>query len=92
MAALAHGMPIISTTPAAPYPDLHDGETLLLAPVGDGAALVAACLRVLADTELRRWLGENARRLSDRFTWDNIAARSLTAYDLLVTPRRGSAE
>ena len=91
MAALAHGMPIVTTTPAVFYPDLHDGETLMLAPVGDGATLEAACLRVLSEPELRRRLGENARRLSDRFTWESIAAASLTAYDSLVTPPFGSA-
>lgn len=91
MAALAHGMPIISTTPAALYPDLKDGETLLLAPVGDAVALAEACLRVLADTELRQRLGENARRLAGRFTWESIAAASLTAYEPLLAPTRGDA-
>jgi len=89
MAALAHGMPIISTTPAAPYPDLHDGETLLLAPVGDGAGLVAACLRLLEDASLRRRLGENARRLSERFTWDSIAELSMATYQDRLTFRSG---
>lgn len=79
MAALAHGLPILTTPPAVPYPDLIDGETLLLLPP-DPAAWVQAAARVLAEVELKQKLGENARRLSERFTWPAIAATTLTAY------------
>lgn len=79
MAALAHGMPILTTPPAVPYPDLIDGETLLLAPP-DAAALTAAAHRILSDADRRRGLGETARRLSERFTWPAIAAATLAAY------------
>ncbi len=49
MAALEHGMPIVTTTPEVPYPDLVDGETLLLAPPDDAAAQTDACVRILSD-------------------------------------------
>ncbi len=91
MAALAHGMPIVSTWPSVPYPDLHDGETLLLAPARDADAMTAACLNVLADQDLRQRLGESARRLAERFTWESIAARSLAAYSAAGASSLGEA-
>jgi len=81
MAALAHGMPIVSARPVVPYPDLVAGETLLLAPPDDIPGLSDAVERLLLDEKLRRRLGENARHLSGKFTWDALAAAHLQAYD-----------
>ena len=83
MAALEHGMAIVSTQPSVPYPDLADGETLLLAPPDDVAALTAACARILSDPELRSRLGKNARALSHQFSWQSIAKRHLDNYEAL---------
>ncbi len=89
MAALAHGLPIVTTTPRVPYPDLVDGEIVLLAPPGDAPALAAAVQRALADPALRQRLSTNARRLAQRFTWENIAAASVAAYQtILANPTR----
>ena len=85
MAALEHGMPIVTTTPSVPYPDLVDGETLLLAPPDDAEALTTACARILSDSELRSRLGKNARALSQQFSWQSIAKRHLDSYELLAT-------
>ena len=82
MAALEHGMAIVSTNPSVPYPDLVDGETLLLTPPNDAEALTAACVRILTDSELRSRLGENARALSQQFSWQSIAKRHLQSYEL----------
>lgn len=80
MAALAHGMPIVTTRPAVPYRDLIDGETLLLAEIGDGPGLAAACVRVLTDAGLRWRLRHQALQLADKSSWTRIAAWSLAAY------------
>jgi len=85
MAALEHGMAIVSTPSRVPYPDLSDGETLLLAPPDDPAALTAACARIFSDPELRSRLGENARALSRQFTWQSIARRHLDEYVISTT-------
>ena len=86
MAALEHGMPIVSTTPAVPYPDLLDGETLLLAPPGDGPPSPLPPLAT-GRPDVAARLGENARRLAARFTWESIAARSVEAYHRLLETR-----
>lgn len=86
MAALAHGLPIVTTPPAVPYPDLADGETVLLAPA-EAAALTAAVLRLLADPALGLRLGQAALRLSEAFTWQGIAAHSDEVYQKAVFGR-----
>ena len=56
-----------------------DGETGLLYPAGDTAALAECCDRLLADPSQRLELGRNAARLvRERFTWDANAARVVT--------------
>ncbi|NOZ49840.1 MAG: glycosyltransferase family 4 protein [Chloroflexi bacterium] len=82
MAALNHGMAIVTTPPAVAYPDLTDGETVLFAPPDDIAALTAATVRALQDAELRQRLRANAHQLSQRFSWQAIADRHLEAYRL----------
>jgi len=81
MAALEHGMAIVTTPPAVPYSDLIHGETLLFAPADNLHAMSNAVKRVLTDAELREELGKNARALSRKFTWDAIAASCLQAYE-----------
>jgi glycosyltransferase involved in cell wall biosynthesis len=83
MAALEHGMAIVSTPPQVPYPNLVDGETLLLAPPDDVEAQTAACIRILSDAELRSRLGENAQALSQQFSWQSIAKQHLQSYSLI---------
>jgi glycosyltransferase involved in cell wall biosynthesis len=83
MAALAHGLPIVTTPPAVPYPHLRDGETVLLAPA-QAPALAGAVLRLLADPALAQRLRENADRLARAFAWEHIAARSDEAYQSIV--------
>ena len=81
MAALEHGMAIVTTPPQALYPDLVEGDTLLFAPADDARAMTDAVARVLADEGLRHRLGENAKALSRQFGWDAIAAACLRAYE-----------
>jgi glycosyltransferase involved in cell wall biosynthesis len=70
---------------AADAPGLRDsvrgGETGLLVPFDDDAALVAALLRVLDDGALRERLAAAGERWAARFTWPDCAARSL---DVLI--------
>src|SRR5690606_13857298 len=48
MAALAHGRPLITTTPTAPTPQLVSGENCCLVPVGD-AKVLGTAVQTLAD-------------------------------------------
>ncbi len=84
LAALEHGLAIVSTTPQVEVPELRDGENTLLTAPNDAAALSAAILRLAGDAPLRARLGAGARALSRRFGWEQIAARTLEVYHALL--------
>ncbi len=67
--ALAAGVPVVATAAGGTGTVVDDGETGLLAPIGDVAALAAHLERLRADEALRRRLGEEgARRMRERFS------------------------
>jgi len=77
--ALAHGLPVISTTTGA-IPSLVGTEAGILVPPGDADALSAALIRVIDDADLRARLAEGARRMSERLpTWDDACEKFAAA-------------
>lgn len=60
--AMAMGKPVIVTRTTGQTDVVVDGENGLTVPPGDAEALRAALQRLRSDSELRRRLGENARR------------------------------
>jgi glycosyltransferase involved in cell wall biosynthesis len=60
--ALAHGLPVVSTSTGA-IPTLVGTDAGLLVPPGDVQALSAALSRVIGDAHLRSRLAEGARRV-----------------------------
>lgn len=84
MAALAHGLPIVSTFPQGEPEGIVDGENMTLAPIGDAGAL-AQKIEVLADSpQLRERLSQGARVLAQAFSWDKIAKKHLEVYRELL--------
>jgi glycosyltransferase involved in cell wall biosynthesis len=80
MAALAHGRPVITTTPHVPLPGFVDGENIRFVPPEDAPALVLAISQLLEAPELRAQMGERAQRLARQFEWPAIAAQTLAFY------------
>jgi len=80
---LAAGLPIVASDLPALAEVLVDGETALLTPPGDAAALAAALRRLWADRELRARLGATTRRVAAGFTWAARAERILAALRAL---------
>lgn len=85
--ALAHGLPVVSTTTGA-IPQLvgapGDGEQPagLLVPPGDVEAMTAALSKLLGDARVREQFAEGARRVRDRLpTWDEAAGRMAVALN-----------
>src|SRR5579859_1342894 len=78
LAALTHGAPVVTTTPAAPLPastpQLINGQHVLLVPPGDAAALAAAIAQLASTAPLRERLAQAGRLLATQFTWESIAA------------------
>ncbi len=85
MAALAHGRPIISTTPASPVPELKHGENIWLVPPKHPAALALAIRELAAEPGRRAQLAEQAAILSTRFSWAGIAQETLAYFQELVS-------
>lgn len=80
--AMAYGKPVVASAVGGLRDLVVDGETGLLVPPGDPAALRAALERLLGDPELRRRLGAAAReRARTRFSWDAAVAATLAAYE-----------
>lgn len=61
----AVGLPLLSTAVGAIPEIVRDGETGLLVPPGDPVAVAAALRRLVDDPDLRRRLGEGARRATE---------------------------
>ncbi len=84
--AMAHGKPVVAAAVGGLRDLVVDGETGLLVPPGDRAALRSALERLLGDSELRQRLGAAGReRARTEFSWPRVAELTLTAYaDALV--------
>jgi glycosyltransferase involved in cell wall biosynthesis len=67
---------------------VRDGETGLLVPPGDAAALANALRRIAADTELRARMGAaGAQRWQQEFTLDRAADRVLHLYEQVLAAK-----
>jgi polysaccharide biosynthesis protein PslF len=87
MAALAHGLPIVSTEVPPEvrdvrelFPMLADGESALLVPPEAPGPLAGAVTRAMTDAALRRRLSSAATALSRQFEWETIAQRHVELY------------
>jgi glycosyltransferase involved in cell wall biosynthesis len=81
MAALAHGMPIVSTYPQVELVQIVEGENMALAPRGDPEALADKIRAVAASDELRQRLARGASELSRLFSWEAIAEETFKLYE-----------
>ena len=91
-AALAHGCPIVSTTPQVPLPELHEGENILLVPPEQPEAVSQAAQRLVRDPELKQRIGQGAQALAKQFTWEHIVQRTLNeVFTLLLAARQRTA-
>jgi glycosyltransferase involved in cell wall biosynthesis len=79
--AQAAGVPVVATPVGGIRETVVDGETGLLVPCGDAAALAAAVCRLLADPALaQRLAGAARRRVHDRYAVEHMVERTLALY------------
>jgi glycogen synthase len=87
--AMAHARPVVATSVGGLLDLVADGETGILVPPGDVAALRAALERLLGDGELRTRMGAAARRrISERFSWPAVTDATLRLYERVAPPAR----
>jgi glycosyltransferase involved in cell wall biosynthesis len=86
--AAACARPIVATNVDGIPEVVLDGETGLLVPKGDAAALAAAIGRLLDDPELARRMGEAGRRhVLARFSWKKHADEMISVYESVLSGR-----
>lgn len=83
--AMACGMPIVSTNIPAIREAVVDGESGFLVPPREPKLLADSILKLLADKDLRRKMGQAAReRVERQFTWDIVAEKALAVYNEIL--------
>ena len=71
--AAACATPVIASDSPGLRESVVDGETGLLVPHGDVAAMAAAMERIASSPDLVRTMGERGRQFAEGFTWDRAA-------------------
>lgn len=91
--AMAAARPIVATRAGGIPEVVEDGVTGLLVPPGDGPALAAAILSLLADEDWRRRLGEaGLARARSRFSAERMVSETIAAYERLLAGRTLAAD
>ncbi len=83
--AMACGTPVVaSRVGGLPYV-VRDGEAGLLVEENDPAALAEGLRRLLTDEPLRARLGEQAHRIAQGYSWQQVADETIKLYDEVLT-------
>jgi glycosyltransferase involved in cell wall biosynthesis len=86
--AMAAGKPIVASRTATIPEVVLDGETGVLVPPGDAAALAEALAQLASDAELARRMGEAGReRLRQHFSIDKMVGDTEMLYRELLEER-----
>jgi glycosyltransferase involved in cell wall biosynthesis len=85
--AMAAGTPVLASDAAGPAEIIEDGESGLLAPVGDVGAWARSIDRLMTDPELRQRLVRGGRRRSTEFSVFAHARQVLAVYQNLLATR-----
>jgi D-inositol-3-phosphate glycosyltransferase len=86
--AMACGVPVIATSVGGLTDTVTDGETGLLVPPRNAAALAAAAGQLLADPRRRAAFGRAGRQRARRwYSWEGVAERTEAVYLRLVPGR-----
>jgi glycosyltransferase involved in cell wall biosynthesis len=80
--AMAHAVPVVATRVGGIPELIVDGESGILVPPDDPAALAGACERMLTSEEVRTTLAEGgARRVERCFSLPDVARRMVAVYE-----------
>ncbi|MHB8645066.1 MAG: glycosyltransferase, partial [Thermomicrobiales bacterium] len=95
LAALAQGIPVVTTTPAPGafdgLPAFRDGEAARWVPTGDARAIAAAVEAIRQNDALAARLSTGAAAYAAQSAWSAIATRTLALYETLgVAPSEGT--
>lgn len=87
LAALCHGLPVISTLPKGRLdPEIKDGQNILLVQPRDAAALALRIAELACQPRKRLELAKGALQLARQFSWSEIARAMLDVYGDAIRP------
>jgi UDP-glucose:(heptosyl)LPS alpha-1,3-glucosyltransferase len=83
--AMASGLPVITSRVAGAADFITDGvDGLLLNDPGDINDLAAKIELLFSNAELRKTMGERARETAEKFSWDQVAQKTLEVYNTVL--------
>ncbi len=83
--AMAHGRPCVACDVGGPTAIVREGETGLLVPPADAAALARALIELASAPERRIAMSRAARRqVAEQYTLDSMVRRTIDLYDEVV--------
>ena len=86
--AMASGLPVITSRSAGAADLITDGvDGLLLNEPSDINDLTAKIELLLSNAELRKTMGERARKTAERLSWDWVAEKTLEVYNSVLKGR-----
>ncbi|MEL7674901.1 MAG: glycosyltransferase family 4 protein [Chloroflexota bacterium] len=88
MAALAHGCAIITTHPEVNTPELEGDRAARLIPPESPTALAVAIEDLAENPDLCAQMSTSARGLAAQFTWDSIATRTTSFFEMLLATKQ----
>ena len=89
LAALVHGLAVVTTAPGSPEPLLRNGENVAMVKTDDSLAIADTAEYLWRDEARRQRLSSGALELAASFKWADIAARHEELYTELLQPGRG---
>lgn len=93
MEAMASGLPVISTRCGGPETLVADGETGYLTPISDAEAMAEKMRTLLGDWDLRKRMGDRARRIAvEKFSLEQAGKVIIEEYDQLFSGATGEGE
>lgn len=78
--AMGSGKPVIATDISGNRDLIHDHQNGLLVPPGDPAVIAKAVTEVLDHQMLQEKLGNNARMVAERYSWQSVAKQYMAVY------------
>jgi 1,2-diacylglycerol 3-alpha-glucosyltransferase len=82
MEAMATGLPVITTEVASSSSfNLENWRNIVMVPLNKPNIMAEALLRLLSDEQLRRHIGENARKMiAQHYSWDAVCESYISLY------------
>lgn len=82
--AMAAGKAIVATKVGGVPEVVKEGENAILVEPDNPEALAKGIMELLENSDLRKQFGEKSREIVKKFTWNRIAEKYISTYDLVI--------